>query len=180
MQDENGVTPLMIAVANRAYDVASMLLEHGAKADILNKRKVNALFVAVKSGHYDLAKLLLDSGANCNTQNINGDSHLHGAIFADRRDRIADMIRLLVARGAKSSLDIKSIDGDSALMFATLNGMEDVVTVLLNNSEVAVADLFISLQISQNHPTIAMLLFQACLQAIQQNAIFFGELLLCM
>ncbi len=60
-QDENGITPLMVA---REPDMADLLLENGAKLVLQDKTGKTALFHMVKEKCYAASDVLLRRGAN--------------------------------------------------------------------------------------------------------------------
>ena len=53
-----GTTPLMAAAQFGADDIVRILLDRGAKPDLLNNDGETAFDIAMKNGHYQIAKML--------------------------------------------------------------------------------------------------------------------------
>ncbi len=62
--NEQGATPLHVAVHNGYYSTAEFLLKNGAKVDALLPKGESALVLAANHGAIDLIKLLIQYGAN--------------------------------------------------------------------------------------------------------------------
>jgi len=65
-----GLTPLMEAARNNAYESAQVLIKAGADLNLKTSEKMTALLVAITNAHYDVAKLLIDSGADVNDGSV--------------------------------------------------------------------------------------------------------------
>lgn len=72
MQDKDGRTPLMFAVAEGNFDVAKSLIEHGADLNIQNNNGETALHLAAIYGNDKIARLLLKHGAAVNQYTLEG------------------------------------------------------------------------------------------------------------
>lgn len=55
--------PLIVAAANGHTQCVELLLHHGAKVDVVNRRGESALLVAVRNRFMDVVEILLDGGA---------------------------------------------------------------------------------------------------------------------
>jgi hypothetical protein len=106
----SGGTPLHRAAARNLIDIAHMLLEHGARADIGNPKSITPLHLAAGNGHVEMVELLIDYDANFNPKNDDGHTPLAMALqgFAatdsadkDKRKRYEKTIDLLRSWGAK-------------------------------------------------------------------------------
>ncbi len=64
IRDKEGLTPLMIAVSYRNFDVAEILLRVGAEADLQNNSGETPLIRAVQLKDLPMVRLLLKKGAN--------------------------------------------------------------------------------------------------------------------
>lgn len=151
----DGTTVLLLAVLNRHYEVASVLLDRGADPNrgpgytalqqLVWTRRLNAKFGPLNpepTGTVDsltLAKKMVDKGANVNFQATKsfGDGYRNrfnrvGATAFLQAAKVADvpMMKLLIANGADPK--ITNADEDTPLMVAAgtsiLNPLEDAGT----------------------------------------------------
>jgi ankyrin repeat protein len=145
----DGSSPLLVAVQNGYYDVASFLLDHGANPNLANSKGWTPLYLAVKNrnpettalpapstdGVLAMIKTLLDHGANPNLQ-IKADTEVHqgmtalwlkesGATPLLRAALCGDLtvVKLLIAHNADPL--IPTFDGTTALMAAAGVGWAD-------------------------------------------------------
>ncbi|CAH0548692.1 unnamed protein product [Brassicogethes aeneus] len=105
-----GLTPLMICCINQNLNCAEILLDCGAKPDILDQKSGRtALFHAAENQHLEMVKLLLDNNANTKIKNFFGTSP-HDAMF--EMDEIPQEIRNLIwlSKKRKASKSAKSED----------------------------------------------------------------------
>lgn len=72
-------TPLIIACFYDKYDIAKLLISHGANVNEKNDYGTTALHVACLYGNYNTAKLLLEHDANVNVKNNCDETPLHVA-----------------------------------------------------------------------------------------------------
>jgi len=147
-KNNNGQTPLDIAVTNNRKDIIDLLVEKGAvpssihmaaRVGVLARVKallgqgadVNAqddegttpLHYAVQEGHKELTEFLIAKGADINAKNNNGQTPLDIASSWNRRD----VVELLLAKGATiSSIHIAVQIGDLAMVKAFLEEGTDV------------------------------------------------------
>ncbi|MBS0365577.1 MAG: quinoprotein dehydrogenase-associated putative ABC transporter substrate-binding protein [Proteobacteria bacterium] len=91
---EGGYTPLMIASANGAPQLARALIARGADVNAGNAGGVTALMLAVSGGRTDMMDILLRAGASVQARSHRGDTAL--SIARARGDR--EVIALLDAR----------------------------------------------------------------------------------
>jgi len=151
----DGTTVLLLAVLNRHYELASILLDRGADPNkgpgytalqqLVWTRRLNAKFGPLNpepTGAVDsltLAKKMIDKGVKVNTQATKsfGDGYRNrfnrvGATAFLQAAKVADlpMMKLLIASGADPN--IKNADEDTPLMVAAgvaiLNPLEDAGT----------------------------------------------------
>ena len=71
-----GYTPLMLATANHAQDLAQALIKKGADVNAHNSGGVTALMIAAANGRADMVELLVRAGANVDAQSERGDTAL--------------------------------------------------------------------------------------------------------
>ena len=72
-----------MAIASGPFDCIPVLLQAGARLDILDKKKNTALHYAATYGHYQSIKFLKLNGADINAQNHYGCTPLMGTIFEE-------------------------------------------------------------------------------------------------
>ncbi len=120
-------------------NVAIMLLNRGAKVDIVNKDGWSALIYCLRSEKCskDISNIqrLLDKGASVTAEDNEGNRPL---TFAAMSSNI-EGIKLLIKKGAK--VNAASKKGYTALMSAAFEGNTDAISVLIKNgAEVNIAD----------------------------------------
>ena len=100
-------TPLHVACQSGAVTVVTALVASGADVTAATGTGATALMLAAQSGHAGTVSALLDAKADVNAlEAAHGQSALMFAAAADR----ADVVRLLVARGATVGLTSKVVD----------------------------------------------------------------------
>lgn len=121
-KDARGMTPLMHSAVVGSPESMKLLLDKGADPNVTNSAGSTALMFSVT----DIAKvrLLLDHRADVNVASSRGRTALFLAAMSDGS---ADIVRLLIARGA----DVKTVD---ALKMTTLHAAtwgNDIETIRL-------------------------------------------------
>ncbi len=101
-----------------SVEFATLLLDHGANPDALNKNWQTPLMAAACFGDEELVKLFIDHKANVNIGNKFGMTALMYA-------RSFAKVRMLIAAGA--SVNDKEISGKTALYYATARNDPDAV-----------------------------------------------------
>jgi uncharacterized protein len=112
---EDGFTPLHLAAFFRHPDTARLLVDRGARVDVVARNdriRVTPLQSAVAAGQGETAALLLDRGADPNTQEEGGFTPLHAAAQLGAEP----LVELLLAHGADPAL--AADDGRAAADFA--------------------------------------------------------------
>lgn len=95
--DEEGITPLLLAIKQGRRDVVELLLNHGADIHHAGNDGVTPLFLAIRERRSDLVALLLDKGADVNERGaISGVTPLHVGAYAGD----PEILRLLLRHGA--------------------------------------------------------------------------------
>ena len=122
--DDQGWTPLMIAILADDWDLVRELLNDGA--NIMAGHIENALDIAkIVESEKKLLEVMLEQGADLNMQSRYGETAL---IRAARFGRI-EIVRYLVEHGADLSVQDKS--DNTALMWATHNRQTGIVKYLV-------------------------------------------------
>jgi ankyrin repeat protein len=99
-RNEEGKTPLVIAIENHQLDVLTKLLELGASKDVRDSaKKLPPLFWAASAGDIPTTKLLLQHGCNPNHKNMCG--HAYFLDIIDKGD--VEMVQLLLDHGANAN-----------------------------------------------------------------------------
>jgi len=120
----DGLTALDLAVRARHLDIAEMLLEHGAKANMLSEGASGwrPLLSAVDASSVEASEMLMDHGAHAD---LPSEYPLHVAA----RLGDAPMVALLLRRGARC--DAPDASGRTPLHHAARFGRPEVVSMLL-------------------------------------------------
>ncbi|KAG8165794.1 hypothetical protein KVR01_004346 [Diaporthe batatas] len=99
-RNQDGKTPLVVAIENRQLPVFTELLELGASKDVKDSaKKMPPLFWAASVGDLQMAKVLLQHGCKPNQKNMYGHAYFLDVI--DKGD--VDMVQLLLDHGAKAN-----------------------------------------------------------------------------
>jgi ankyrin repeat protein len=117
--DKDGNTALHCAAVQGSAELASILLDHGAKTDVRNRQGQTALQLAAaqeRSHTQDETKVmtvLLDHGADVNAADSRNETPLQVASMRAN----AVLVKLLLDRGAKP--EIADVDGMTPLLWAS-------------------------------------------------------------
>jgi len=121
--NENGFTPLIIAVYRNQAKVTEYLLLHKVNVNT-SSPEGPALLGASYKGNIELAELLLQYGADVNICNETGTSAL---MYAALSNNLA-LAKLLLKNGAKKNLVEKS--GKTALDYAKIRESPEMISLL--------------------------------------------------
>lgn len=123
--NDEGESPLILAVRRSNLMIAELLLAAGARPDCADAEGVEPLHIAADKGDLFLGKALLAAGAGINRKASDGQTPL---ILAARNGR-NDFTSMLLEMGA----DVNSVDNDghSALYYASEAGYTEIVEQLL-------------------------------------------------
>jgi len=104
----------------------SLFLDAGFSPDTRNKAGVPLINIAARKGNWEILRLLIDSGAHLNMQaDDRGTSALLDSVMSKNINMVNDLIK------AGADLNIKSKDGQTALVVAVGTGDVKVVEALL-------------------------------------------------
>jgi ankyrin repeat protein len=127
-KDEDGFTPLHLAMANGRKGMGEFLLSNKAEVNSKDNAGSTPLHQAAtaKRGQSDLVKMLLAHGADVNAADKHGLTPLHYATLSNNRDAV----KLLLGYGANVNARDNEV-GDTPLILAAGKGYKEVVEILL-------------------------------------------------
>jgi len=120
-----GGTPLMSAANSGNPKAVALLLAKGVDVNARTKRGETALANAANEGSFESVNMLLEKGADPNTVDYRGYTPLMHAAYNDAVS--ADLIRLLLAKGAK--IDVTG-EGETPYSLAAKRGETEVSRLL--------------------------------------------------
>ena len=126
-----GQTPLHIVVGSRPElsELCSLLLQHNAKIDAVDKDGNQPLHLACKRHHTEISRLLLSNGANASAVNVMGQTPLH--IVVSKSSELSKLCSLLLQHNAK--IDAVDKDGNQPLHLACELHHTEICRLLLSN-----------------------------------------------
>ena len=123
--DGSGATPLWISAQEGHTELVSMLLQHGAAVNDVDKEGVAPLLMASQNGHTKTASVLIAAGAVVNHVDGEGVSPLHVAC----QNGHTQTARMLIAAGA--AVNLTDQEGFSPLLMACEDGHTETASMLL-------------------------------------------------
>lgn len=128
--DENGFSPLNIAIESGDMELTKFLITNGANVNSLMQDGVSLIGYAIAQNNMDLLQILIENGANVNY--TNGDSWADTPLQTASRLGLDNVVRILLTRNA----DINAVDmnGNTALHTAALNSQLSIVKLLLEKN----------------------------------------------
>ncbi len=118
-----GYTPLSLACSENNFELAKLLIEHGA---IVNtKYDPNPLLLTCSKGHLDMVKFLVEEH-NADIHGLN-----NAALFYAANAGQLEVVKYLISKKAKVN-EVYNEEGYTPLMAATSFGRADVVAYLLS------------------------------------------------
>jgi ankyrin repeat protein len=122
----DGSTAVHWAVHGDHLDILNVLLDAGAKTDVVTRYRIATLTLAAQNGNAAIVERLLAAGANPDTTSGEGQT----ALMTAARNGNVPVLRALLKRGAQVGLT-ESFRGQTALMFAAGEGNTDAARLLL-------------------------------------------------
>ncbi len=128
--DDDGFTPLNIAIESGDMELTKFLITNGANVNSLMQDGVSLIGYAIAQNNMDLLQILIENGANVNY--TGGDSWADTPLQTASRLGLDNVVRILLTRNA----DINAVDmnGNTALHTAALNSQLSVVKLLLEKN----------------------------------------------
>ncbi len=127
-QDNEGNTPLHLAVKNRNIAMCWELIEAGADLNFLNNTKFTPIMIAVDQGYSTIIDSFIARKIEINKKGICGYTPLHAAIVAKKDGDECQIIKKLICAGA--DLNIKDDAGLTPINLAKFYGEGEIVTLL--------------------------------------------------
>lgn len=127
VEDQNGWTPLMVAISNLHIGVAKLVIGR-ANGNARNKDGTTAIFVSCQTGQAVIVNDLLQDGANPQFPKTNGMTPL---MIASQNGNM-DIISLLIKEG-KVEVNDKNAKGETAVNIASNHGHDKVVALLVES-----------------------------------------------
>lgn len=123
-QDDDGKTPLLIAITNQQIPTARFLLRRSALQEIADKHGNTALFLAAAEGFHLVVRDILHSGGRPNLPNANGDTALCLAATYGHNSVVEVLLEY------RANPDLANAFGDTPLDLALENDHNSVVEIL--------------------------------------------------
>lgn len=123
--NDDGETPLILAVRRSNLVITQLLLDAGAKPECADINGIMSLHIAADNGDLFVAKALIGAGAGIDAKTTDGETPLILAAKSGKNDFTA----MLIEAGA----DVNAVDNEqhSALYYATEAGFTEIVEQLL-------------------------------------------------
>jgi ankyrin repeat protein len=137
--NENGKTPLQVAIECNYKNIVLLLISKGADVEYANGFfGQTPLHLAASEGHDEIVGILLNNGANINKRSKCDDfTALHKAVSNQK----FTCTKLLLERGA--NVNAREDDENTPLHLAADRGNIDIVTLLVNwKAELDTANLY--------------------------------------
>ncbi|GJP98587.1 ankyrin repeat-containing protein [Aspergillus niger] len=157
--DENGQTPLSLAVANGHEGIVMMFLEKGASTETKDISGRTPLLLAVANGYEGIIMMLLKKGASTEIIDISDQTPLSLAVTNGHEG----IVKMLLEKGA--STETKDRSGWTPLSLAVVNGHEGIVRLLLKHGAKTETDNWMQptplyLAVKNKHVNIVKLLLE--------------------
>jgi ankyrin repeat protein len=133
-KDNNGNTPLVLAIKFNKPHTAKLLIEAGADVKVKNNVRSSPLHIAAARGLTEICRILIEKGAKVDELNLKKKAPIHYAIVY----QWVDVVMLLLQNGANPTA--RDAFGNTLLSLATAAGLESVVNYLLSNTSINVND----------------------------------------
>ncbi|XP_052562273.1 inversin isoform X1 [Culex pipiens pallens] len=139
--DEDGFTPLHLAVIQGNLQLVNLLLANGADVNALDNEGHSVVHWATVCGEVEALRSVLNAGADVSTPDINGGSPLHyaaqmcGANYEGKTARASaklalEILNTLLAH-PDTSVEVEDKDGRQPLLWASSAGSAKAVLALI-------------------------------------------------
>ncbi|KAB0791382.1 hypothetical protein PPYR_03182 [Photinus pyralis] len=120
-EDEQGNTPLLLAVKTGALETAKLLLEKGADVRVKNNEYNTCLHYATDHSDVELLQMFLGKGIDVNCSNVLGETPLLKALKGEKLDHA----KILLGEGADCS--VVDNENGSCLVYCAQFGFEELL-----------------------------------------------------
>ncbi|XP_023232253.1 titin homolog [Centruroides sculpturatus] len=134
-QDNDGYSPLHLAVISGNKVMARFLLRMGADVDAVDNEKHTCVHWATVCADVESLEILIDAGAKISTSDIHGAHPMHyvaqmsGRYNPNRRAALG-VLRLLLQHGAQ--VDCRDQEGRQPLLWAACSGSSDAILSIIS------------------------------------------------
>lgn len=125
--DNNSNTSLHLATLNGHSSIVSLLLDHGADANVRNEDNTTALDLSCRKGFFEISKNLITTSNLTSQDQTNDDFPLHVACYEGAHE----VVKLLLLKGAK--INQLNRENENCLDIAIKRGHREVIRVLLDD-----------------------------------------------
>jgi ankyrin repeat protein len=116
VDEEDGMTPLMIAIKKGEMDISTYLISKGADLDFRDNDGNTALIHAIRKGAIHLACMMIEKGANTRYRDMDGNN----ALMVQMGNPSSPLYILTLLLNTGMSPDTQNNDGMTPLMKAAL------------------------------------------------------------
>lgn len=128
--DDDGMTPLMLAVVKEDYDLIEAILDLGADPTISTSTGFSAFFAAVDREDIRLVDLFTNKASQyLDQQDDKGNTLLHWAVVKHSPQIVS------ILRSVGASTSVTNYDGYTPLTLASAYGFEEIVELLREDLE---------------------------------------------
>jgi len=132
VEDHNGNTPLIWAVAQGQDGLVQLLVDQGANVNSQNFNGETALFLAAAYGFHRICTILLENGAVSSLCNLDGATPVHIAA-ANGHDQV-----LACLRDHGAFLNVQDEEGETCLFYAIRGGHQKTMEFLVKECNINV------------------------------------------
>lgn len=126
VKNDQGETPLILALRLKKEEIAHLLIEKGSQLNIADPDGWTPLMIALSNKSTACAALMIEKGAEINVLNKSGWSPLMLSVKYSSPENSL----LLIKKGAK--IEIKAQDGESPLLLSAVAGNVRVLETIMN------------------------------------------------
>jgi ankyrin repeat protein len=130
-KNDDGTSPLELAIKKNNPETVKLLLEAGANPRIQNSKGKNFLHQAVFRGSHAIVKLLLESGLKDTVDNMEMSRLLHRAILKSEKEITLMLVAHCAAAGKKAALNTRNAYGLTPILLAAKKRDIKLITALL-------------------------------------------------
>uniref|UniRef100_A0A915BBV4 NADH dehydrogenase subunit 1 n=2 Tax=Parascaris univalens TaxID=6257 RepID=A0A915BBV4_PARUN len=137
IDEEDGLTPLIVASGRGYTNIVEQLLAHGAQVNACDKFGSTALIWAARKGHKSVVEQLLNAGAELDAIGMYAST----ALILATRGNFVEVVEMLLAR--EPNVNVTDQNGLSALSVAAREGYFEIAEMLIQSGAyVNVVDRF--------------------------------------